>query len=233
MEAYLVLSRGEKLGIILLLVCFLLFVPEKNWNPFSPNHPVTQVGQYEDLKFEKVDYEYDEDSWIINLELRSKGNTPVNIHEVYYTFYERQSPVKYETCADGHGVMLLKDDLSNPIMVPNDDKIIVEGEVCLIIGYIYSDAEVRTSNGSVDRYLVLSRNVNPGELKINNLTYIDHNGAINHWEYPESGPIKIPPNMRSVITFRVPDVASGDTFTIVLSSAGMDYTENIQLPITQ
>jgi len=222
-----VASWGKWVKIGLILVCFIIFIPQNYWN-----HQVTQIGQYEDLMFEKVDYIYDEDSWIINLELRSKGNIPVHIHEVYYTLYERQTPDKYETCSDRHSVMLLKDTLSNPIMVPSNEKIIVEG-VCQIIGYIYSDAEVRTSEINVDRYLVLSRDVNPGEIMVNNLTCIDHNGVINHWKYLENGPITIPPSMKCIIEFRVSDVESRDTVKIVLNSAGMHYTENIQLPITQ
>jgi len=231
MEAWSVVSRRKWVKIGLIIVCLILFAPQNCWNPSYWNRSVAQVGQWEHLRFDKVNYVYDEDSWIFTLELKSKGNIPVYIHEVNYTFYEGQTPVKYETCVDAHGNILLKDLPNTPIMVPDNEKIIVEGDVCKLVGCIFSDADVRTAEGSVDRYLVLSRNVNSGEIRVNNLTYIDCNGAVYHWEYLESGPIIIPPSMRCVIEFRVPDAESGDTVKILLRSAGMHYTENIQLPI--
>jgi len=136
-----VVSRRKWVKIGIILVWFILFVPQYYWNPFYWNRPQVFIGQYEMMTFEKVNYIYDEDSWIFTLELKSIGNIPVYIREINYTLYKGQTPVKYEAYLDKAGNVLRKDLLRNAVMVPNNETRIIEGDVCTIVGYIYSDAD--------------------------------------------------------------------------------------------
>jgi len=225
-----VVSRRKWVKIGIILVWFVLFVPQNYWNPFYWNRPQVFIGQYGYLNFGETNYVYDEDSWIITLELNSKGNFPVDIHEINYTLYEGQTPVKYEVYVDKDGNVLRKDLLRNAVMVPNNETIIVEGDVCTIVGYIYSDADVRAAKRRSNR----CHFVDPGETRVNNVTYIDHKGSINHRKhFIEDEPIIIPPGETCIVQFRGPDAEYGDTVQIVFRSPGIHYTKNIQISTTQ
>lgn len=223
-------SRRKWVKIGIILVWFILFVPQYYWNSFYWNRPQVFIGQYELLIFGETHYFYDEDSWIFTLELKSKGNIPVYIREINYTLYEGQTPVKYEVYVDKAGNVLRKDLLRNAVMVPNNETRIIEGDVCTIVGYIYSDADVRAAKRRTNRNVF----VDSGETRVNNVTYIDHKGNINHSEhFIEDEPIIIPPGETCIVQFRGPDADYGDTVQIVFRSTGMHYHKNIQLSITQ
>ncbi len=220
--------KWAKIGII--LVWFVLFVPQNYWNQFYWNHPQGFLGHYGYLNIGETNYVYDEDSWIITLELNSMGDFPVDIHEINYTLYEGQTPVKYEVYVDKDGNVLRKDLLRNAVMVPNNETIIVEGDVCTIVGYIYSDADVRAAKRRSNRCLF----VDSGETRVNNVTYIDHKGSINHREhFIEDEPIIIPPGETYIVQFRGPDAEDGDTVQIVFMAQGTHYIKNIQISTTQ
>jgi hypothetical protein len=220
--------KWVKIGVI--LAWFILFVPQYYWNPFYWNRPQVFIGQYEHLIFGEPHYFYDVDSWVFTLDLNSIGNIPVYIREMDYTLYEGQTPVNYEVYIDNDGNVIRKDLLRNAVMVPNDETIIVDGDVCAIVGYIYSDADFRAAKSLTDRnVLVESR-----ETSVYDVTYIDYNGKINHREYfREDDPIKIPSGETCIVQFRVPDAERGDTIQIVFKSTGMGYTKNIKVSTTQ
>ena len=223
-------SRRKWVKICIILAWFILFVPQYYWNPFYWNRPQVFIGQYEYLDFGEPHCFYDEDSWVLTLELKSIGNIPVNIREIDYTLYEGRTPVKYEVYVDSDGNVIQKHLLRTAVMVPINETVMVGGDVCTVVGYIYSDADVRAAESSTYRnVLVESR-----ETRVYDVTYIDYMGNLNQREYfREDYPIKIPPGETCIVQFRVPYAGYGDTIQVVFRSTGMCYAENLHVSTTR